>query len=70
MTIGSRLPDESARTPKTAGHWDLVSLGTRRHGIAPTQMFRWRRLYIEGALSAMGADKEVARSRSCAGQRP
>jgi transposase len=29
------------------------------HGIAPNQLFRWRRLYAEGALSAVGAGEEV-----------
>ena len=32
---------------------------SRRHGIAPNQLFRWRRLYAEGALSAAGAGEEV-----------
>ena len=36
-----------------------VSLVARRHGIAPNQLFRWRRLYAEGALSAVGAGEEV-----------
>jgi transposase len=36
-----------------------VSLVARRHGVAPNQVFRWRRLYGEGALSAAGAGKEV-----------
>jgi transposase len=36
-----------------------VSLVARRHGIAPNQLFRWRRLYFEGALSAVGAGEEV-----------
>ena len=35
-----------------------VSLVARRHGIAPNQLFRWRRLYAEGALSAVGAGEE------------
>ena len=29
------------------------------HGIAPNQLFRWRRLYAEGALAAVGAGEEV-----------
>ena len=29
-----------------------------RHGIAPDQLFHWRRLYADGALSAMGAASE------------
>ena len=36
-----------------------VSLVARRRGIAPNQLFRWRRLYAEGALSAVGAGEEV-----------
>jgi transposase InsO family protein len=36
-----------------------VSLVARRHGIAPNQLFRWRRLYADGALSAVGAGEEV-----------
>ena len=36
-----------------------VSLVARRHGVAPNQLFRWRRLYAEGALSAVGAGEEV-----------
>jgi transposase len=36
-----------------------VSLVARRHGIAPNQVFTWRRLYAEGALSAVGAGEEV-----------
>jgi transposase len=31
-----------------------VSLVARQHGIAPNQVFTWRRLYAEGALSAVG----------------
>ena len=36
-----------------------VSLVARRHGIAPNQLFTWRRLYAGGALSAVGAGEEV-----------
>src|SRR5215472_2363829 len=36
-----------------------VSLVARQHGIAPNQLFTWRRLYAEGALSAVGAGEEV-----------
>jgi transposase-like protein len=35
-----------------------VSLLARQHGIAPNQVFTWRRLYAEGALSAVGAGEE------------
>jgi transposase len=36
-----------------------VSLVARRHGVAPNMVLRWRRLYSEGALSAVGAGEEV-----------
>ena len=36
-----------------------VSLVARQHGIAPNQLFTWRGLYAEGALSAVGAGEEV-----------
>src|SRR5262249_18466074 len=36
-----------------------VSLVARQHGIAPNQLFTWRRLYADGALSGVGAGEEV-----------
>ena len=36
-----------------------MSLVARRHGIAPNQLFTWRRLCASGALSAVGAGEEV-----------
>jgi transposase len=36
-----------------------VSLVARRHGIAPNQVFTWRRLVAQGALTAAGAEEEV-----------
>ena len=36
-----------------------VSVVARRHGIAPNQLFRWRRLHAEGALSAVAAGEAV-----------
>jgi transposase len=36
-----------------------VSLVARQHGVAPNQVFTWRRLYAEGALSAIGTGEEV-----------
>lgn len=32
-----------------------VSLVARQHGVAPNQVFTWRRLYSAGALLAVGA---------------
>jgi transposase len=36
-----------------------ASLVARQHGIAPNQLFSWRRLYAEGALSAVSAGEEL-----------
>ena len=36
-----------------------VSLVARQHGIAPNQLFSWRRLYAKGALSAVSAGEEL-----------
>ena len=36
-----------------------VSLVARRHGIAPNQLFSWRRLAAQGALTATAAEEEV-----------
>lgn len=36
-----------------------VSLVARRHGIAPNQLFAWRRLANEGALTATSAEEPV-----------
>lgn len=49
------------REPTGARHVGVagVSLGARRHGIAPNQLFAWRRLCTERALSAVGLGEEV-----------
>jgi len=36
-----------------------VSMVARRHGVSPNQLFSWRRLMAEGALSAVRAGEEV-----------
>jgi transposase len=36
-----------------------ISAAARKYGIHPNQLFRWRRLSEEGALSAVGADEGV-----------
>src|SRR4051812_9874163 len=38
-----------------------VSLVARRHGVAPSQLFTWRRLVAQGALTAAGSGAK----RSC-----
>ena len=39
-----------------------VSLVARRHGIAPNQLFTWRRLANQGALTATKAEEDVVPS--------
>ena len=34
-----------------------VSIAAREAGVAPSQVFQWKRLYLEGALSAVGANR-------------
>src|SRR5947199_10399320 len=36
-----------------------VSLVARRHGVAPNQLLTWRRLVVEGALTAAGSGEQV-----------
>src|SRR5262249_33665980 len=36
-----------------------VSLVARRHGVAPNQLFTWRRLVAQRALTAAGSGEEV-----------
>src|SRR5262249_21605518 len=36
-----------------------VSLVARQHGVAPNQLFTWRRLVAQGALTAAGSGEEV-----------
>lgn len=36
-----------------------VSIVARKYSVNPNQLFRWRRLMREGALSAVGAEEEV-----------
>ena len=36
-----------------------VSLVARRHGVAPNQLFTWRRLVAQGGLTAAGAGEAV-----------
>ena len=52
--------DEKARiVQETYAPGMSVSLVARQHGVAPNQVFTWRRLYAAGALSAVGAGEEV-----------
>jgi transposase len=51
--------EKAAMVQETWAPGMSVSLVARRHGIAPNQLFTWRRLYASGALSAVGAGEEV-----------
>src|SRR5262252_8051854 len=51
--------EKAAIVQETYASGMSVSLVARRHGIAPNQLFTWRRLYASGALSAVGAGEEV-----------
>src|SRR6516225_9019531 len=52
--------EEKARiVQETYASGTSVSLVARQHGIAPNQLFSWRRLHAEGALSATEAREEM-----------
>jgi len=52
--------DEKARiVQETYAPGMSVSLVASQYGVAPNQVFTWRRLYAAGALSAVGAGEEV-----------
>jgi len=36
-----------------------ISIATREAGVAPSQLFTWKRLYLEGGLSGVGANESV-----------
>jgi transposase len=36
-----------------------VSYVARRNGVAPNQLFRWRRLHRDGALTSVGSGEQV-----------
>ena len=38
---------------------ESVSAVSRRYGVSPSQVFRWRRLVEEGTMSSLGADEPV-----------
>jgi transposase len=42
-----------------------VSLVARRHGVAPNQLFTWRRLVAQGSLTAAGSGEEVVPASEC-----
>jgi transposase len=48
-----RLVEEAAQPGMS------VSYVARRHGIAPSQLFTWKRRVLEGGLQAVAADEDV-----------
>lgn len=46
-----------------------VSAVARRHGIAPSQLFQWRRLAESGALEAIGGGEPVVSDREAQAMR-
>ena len=42
-----------------------VSLVARRHGVAPNQLFTWRRLVAQGALTAAGSGAQRRLTLAC-----
>src|ERR1700760_2116034 len=54
--------EEKARIVQETYAPDMsVSLVARQHGVAPNQLFTWRRLYAEGALLAVGPARKWCR---------
>ena len=42
-----------------------MSLVARQHGVAPNQLFTWRRLVAQGSLTAAGSGEEVVPASDC-----
>ena len=52
-------PEKLAMVQETYELGLTVSLVARRHGVRPSQLFTWRKLAAQGALTATGASEEV-----------
>src|SRR3954470_22555537 len=52
-------PEKVRMVEETFEPGATVSLVARRHGVAPNQLFTWRRLAAEGALTAAAAGEAV-----------
>lgn len=51
--------EKMAMVAETYEAGTTVSLVARRHGVAPNQLFTWRKLASQGALTATGAEEDV-----------
>ena len=54
---------KAAMVAETYEPGSSVSLVARRHGVAPSQLFGWRRLAEGGALAAIGGGEPVVAER-------
>ena len=52
-------PEKVGMVEETFEPGMTVSLVARRHGVAPNQLFTWRRLVAQGSLTAAGSGEEV-----------
>src|SRR6516164_4809583 len=52
-------PEKVRMVEETLEPGMTVSLVARRHGVAPNQLFTWRRLVAQGSLTAAGSGEEV-----------
>ena len=53
------LKEKRAMVEEVEQPGNSVSAVARKYGVHPNQLFRWRRLVHEGALSAVKANEEV-----------
>src|SRR6516225_11920452 len=52
-------PEKVRMVEETLEPGMTVSLVARRHGVAPNQLFTWRRLVAQGSLTTAGSGEEV-----------
>src|SRR5438105_7708592 len=52
-------PEKVRMVEETLEPGMTVSLVARRHGVAPNQLFTWRRLVVQGSMTAAGSGEEV-----------
>ena len=52
-------PEKVGMVEETFEPGMTVSLVARRHGVAPNQLFTWRRLVAQGSLTAAGSGEVI-----------
>src|SRR6266446_2482233 len=70
ITSGQRrrrwtAPEKVRMVEETFEPGMTVSLLAPRHGVAPNQLFSWRRLVAQGSLTAAGSGEEVVPASDC-----